>query len=262
MTEIYLSRDGLINKLFKILDAIFTEKTMENPIMLIHCRHNFSIDDIKEPCNTFGFLTIHNIYQIFPDLLKIQSYDPIIGEFIHEFHLNNGYIEFQEYITTSIFVQFKEFDINDILLHNVYFSNNFKDRSYMKLNFVEYTVQQIKEKVYSNFIHQYKIFIINYLKENPTNTVESYIKSKTFYKNVWFIINNILHPIDVLTKMNEIKINRQDIFGHIERCTVDKTLKIFDKDDDELECFDNIYYEVYIGQFGKKLLILSHDIIV
>ena len=249
----------------EILDVIFTEKTMECPIILVHRLRDF--DNMTEyPYKIFDLSTTYTKHQLFPDLSKIDESrrNDRIDNFIKEFNINSPQFNHEKDIKektnfslrSSIFIQSKILSNNILLLRNIYLGWKLPECS---IN-INTTILLLKNKIFVYFLHSQKKIIENYINENPLNTIESYIYSKEFYKTIWYEINDELNPRGKHSDISEITINKSDIIGYVTR--YGKNFKIYGEENEELEYDENFYYKIYIGQYEKPKGLILPSIII
>ena len=211
---------------------------------------------------------------MYPDLSKIDRNDKI-NMFIEEFHVDMYEYNYKlnikgekEFICgyrtkSSIFIKCEDIDSNRAIMINMYeqsISNGYSGS-------LKEIIHQIKCHVHSEFRFRYKGYIEDYLNENPMNTMESYIGSKSFYRDLWYNINDVLMQYldgygfyeKSFCHFSEITINKEDILGYV-TCS-GEDIKIYDKNDDEVEYIDNFYYQLYVVQHKWKGLILPTIVI-
>ena len=240
----------------KICEYIITEKTMETPIILYHCKNiikGFPCK-IKQKSQYFG-------HQIFPDLSKLtvsdENEEKILELLKKNFIVIDGNFsnmkELCKSIKSSIFVQYDNYE------------------KYKGLNINNYLLEIHKNG-------ENLIFMRNNIKYLFSQLVEDHIQNRTeqkllededfFYRELWYTINYVLETKNFKKTINIIK---DDVIGYV---NIEDNIKLFDYNNKEIpfeittigsaiDYYQDCYKEIYVKQYDKiKQKIILPDIVL
>ena len=248
-----------INKLTKrigeICKIILTEKTMMNPIILVH-----RFDKIK--ITEFPFKVIEEDtyldHQVFPDIsnLDVSGKNKIIFERIKDcFHVT--YENFTlKCKSSSIYFQLNETDSEEYkyLLGNKFNLNPMPAHKLSNMFTLDRMIFYIKEN-YSNIL-------IRYNKPESYESAEQYMETDGFYKDLWYSINITLNvKFDKFTR--DFYINSDNLISYILYDPI-RTIRIaYNINNEEMEEKEYIFNDVYLNMnnYRKYRMVLPTVII-